>query len=147
MRSSLPGGMVRRYGYLSAGFCDPLSLFGLSRVQRSSCTRCSMACLPHTLLPKSPGQPGLFPKLYKNKSAPCSPVAGLQLRSSTMKLFSCLMALLLFLLQAVPGKEQHRCWGLPVGSSESCCVGGTSCVMVQTVFPCADQQLSLEVIP
>uniref|UniRef100_A0A8V0Y4Q7 Avian beta-defensin 11 n=1 Tax=Gallus gallus TaxID=9031 RepID=A0A8V0Y4Q7_CHICK len=103
--------MVRRYGYLSAGFCDPLSLFGLSRVQRSSCTRCSVACLPHTLLPKSPGQPGLFPKLYKNKSAPCSPVAGLQLRSSTMKLFSCLMALLLFLLQAVPDttSDFHTC--------------------------------------
>ncbi|XP_039237888.1 gallinacin-11-like [Pipra filicauda] len=43
----------------------------------------------------------------------CGPVSTLQLRPSTMKLFSCLMALLLFLLQAVPGlglpKDTQHC--------------------------------------
>lgn len=109
--SSLPGGQAGRHSYLSPCFCAPEPLFRFSRVQRSGCTRCR----PLSPLPRFPGHPQLFPLPYKCQSAPsspaqrfwhCGPVSTLQPRPSTMKLFSCLTALLLFLLQAVPGKGQ-----------------------------------------
>lgn len=46
-----------------------------------------------------------------------------------MKLFSCLMTLLLFLLQAVPGKGQAPRWGLPVQEAQ------LARVVVQNVLP------------
>lgn len=113
MIRGLPGGQEGRHSNLSPCFCAPEPLFGFSRVQRSGCP----FCLPVSPLPRFPGQPQQFPLPYKCQGAPssparrfwhCGPVSTLQLRPCPMKLF-CLMALLLFLLQAVPGKGLYLC--------------------------------------